>query len=454
MHSKLSFGLVLATIAASALACSAADIQPENTATLVGEIRAKARPLTGAAIDLDPVMVLVGDARFVLIGEASHGTDEFYRTRADITRRLIRERGLDAVVLEADWASVERVDQYVRGEGADPGAEEALGSFQRFPTWMWRNTAVRDFVVWLRAHNDALPAGAPKVGIYGFDLYGVADSMDAVVAFLETIDRAAAKRARSRYACLEPYRNEIDEYGARVLSTPDASCEDEVKAQRVEMESLAAARGGGEQRRAFFHAAQNARVVEDGEAYYRAMYSGSTSTWNLRDRHMAGTLDGLRAHLERQDEGASIAVWAHNSHLGDARATEMGEGGELNVGQLVRERHGRDAVNIGFTTHTGTVMAASNWGGNPERKAVQPSLGGSYERLFHDVGLPAFFLSLKGDQAPAELSEPRLERAIGVIYRPDTERMSHYFSTVLPEQFDGIIHFDVTRAVDPLDRVP
>jgi erythromycin esterase-like protein len=446
MIAKTSFGMVLVTLAASALACSATH------ANLISELRTAARPLTGASTDLDPVMDLVGDARFVLIGEASHGTDEFYRTRANITRRLIQERGLDAVVMEADWASVERVDHYVRGEGKDPGAGEALGGFQRFPTWMWRNTAVRDFVVWLRAHNDALPAGTPKVGIYGFDLYGVADSMDAVVAFLETMeDRTAAERARSRYACLEPYRNEIDEYGLEVRGRPDISCEDEVQAQREEMESLAAAQGTGEQRRAFFHAVQNARVVEGGEAYYRAAYTGSTSTWNLRDTHMVGTLDGLAAYLEGEVEEASIAVWAHNSHLGDARATDMGHSGEINVGQLMRAQHGRGAVNIGFTTHTGTVMAASNWGGAPERKNVRPSMEGSYERLFHDTGLPAFFLSLKGGQAPEGLSDPRLERAIGVIYRPDTERVSHYFSTVLPEQFDAIIHIDVTRAVDPLE---
>ncbi|UQA54717.1 erythromycin esterase family protein [Polyangium aurulentum] len=446
MIARTSFGLLLVTLAASALACSASD------ADLGGQISAAARPLTGADSDLDPVMDLVGDARFVLIGEASHGTDDFYRTRADITRRLIQERGLDAVVMEADWASVERLDHYVRGEGDDQGADAAFGGFQRFPTWMWGNTAVRDFVVWLRAHNDALPAGSPKVGMYGFDLYGVVDSMDAVVAFLEAMeDPAAADRARARYGCLDPYRSSPDDYGLLVRSTPEASCGDEVKAQREEMESLAAARGTGEQQRAFFHAVQNARAVEGGEAYYRAAYTGSTSSWNVRDTHMAGTLDGLQEYLEGADEEASIAVWAHNSHLGDAQATDMGRAGEINVGQLVRERHGNDAVNIGFTTHTGTVMAASKWGGAAERKAVQPSMEGSYERLFHEVGLTAFFLSLKGDEAPEGLSEPRLERAIGVIYRPATERVSHYFSAVLPEQFDAILHIDVTRAVDPLE---
>jgi len=434
---------------------AAAMIEPTvDPATLAAEIRPVAQPFTGAASDYDRVLGLVGDARFVLLGEASHGTDEFYRTRAEITRKLIVDGGVDAVVVEADWADAERVNRYVLGVPGDASAEAALGDFRRFPTWMWRNTAVRDFVTWLRAHNDALPAGARKVRFFGFDLYGMRSSKAAVVAYLERVDPPAAARARARYACLERHGAEPEDYGAAASADEAASCAKAVAAQTADLEEHAAAytQAGAEAEDAFFHARQNALVVKDAEVYYRAMVSGGVSTWNLRDQHMTRTIDAIRAHLDRRADPAEMVVWAHNSHLGDARATEMGEGGEVNVGQLVRERYGREAFNLGFTTHTGTVTAASSWGGTPERKDVRPSLEESYERVFHDVGLPAFLLSLRDGAAPEGLSEPRLERAIGVIYHPDTERQSHYFVTTLPEQFDAIIHFDVTRAVEPLDR--
>ena len=412
-------------------------------------------PLTGAAEDYDRIVDLVGDARFVLLGEASHGTHEFYRERAEITKRLIQEKGFTAIAVEADWPDAYRVNRYVRRENNDVDAIEALTDFKRFPTWMWRNTVVVEFVEWLRAHNDTLSPGATKIGFYGLDLYSLRASMEAVLRYLEKIDPETAKQARDRYACFDQFGEDPQAYGYLTGLGLAKSCEDEVVRELVELQRRAmdyARRDGRAAEDQFFEAMQNARVVKNAEAYYRSMFLGDVSSWNLRDRHMVETLEALVAHLEGQAASAKVAVWAHNSHLGDARATDMGRRGELNIGQLVRERNGRDAVLVGFTTHHGTVTAASNWDGPAERKYVRPGLVGSHEAAFHDTEISRFLLTLRErDNAPKVLREPRLERAIGVIYRPDTERMSHYFYARLPDQFDAVLHFDETRAVEPLD---
>jgi erythromycin esterase-like protein len=412
-------------------------------------------PLTGAAEDYDRIVDLVGDASFVLLGEASHGTYEFYRERAEITKRLIQEKGFTAIAVEADWPDAYRVNRYVRRENNDVDAIEALTDFKRFPTWMWRNTVVVEFVEWLRAHNDALSPGATKIGFYGLDLYSLRASMEAVLRYLEKIDPETAKQARDRYACFDQFGEDPQAYGYLTGLGLAKSCEDEVVRELVELQRRALDSAGRDGRAAedqFFEAMQNARVVKNAEAYYRSMFLGDVSSWNLRDRHMVETLEALVAHLEGQAASAKVAVWAHNSHLGDARATDMGRRGELNIGQLVRERNGRDAVLVGFTTHHGTVTAASNWDGPAERKYVRPGLVGSHEAAFHDTEIARFLLTLRErDNAPKVLREPRLERAIGVIYRPDTERMSHYFYARLPDQFDAVLHFDETRAVEPLD---
>ena len=412
-------------------------------------------PLTGATEDYDRVMDLVGDARFVLLGEASHGTHEFYRERAEITKRLIQEKGFTAIAVEADWPDAYRVNRYVRRENNDVDAIEALTDFKRFPTWMWRNTVVVEFVEWLRAHNDTLSPGATKIGFYGLDLYSLRASMEAVLRYLEKIDPETAKQARDRYACFDQFGEDPQAYGYLTGLGLAKSCEDEVVRELVELQRRAmdyAQRDGRAAEDQFFGAMQNARVVKNAEAYYRSMFLGDVSSWNLRDRHMVETLEALIAHLEGQAGSAKVAVWAHNSHLGDARATDMGRRGELNIGQLVRERNGRDAVLVGFTTHHGTVTAASNWDGPAERKYVRPGLVGSYEAAFHDTEIGRFLLTLRERHPmPQALREPRLERAIGVIYRPDTERMSHYFYARLPDQFDAVLHFDETRAVEPLD---
>jgi erythromycin esterase-like protein len=420
---------------------------------LAEAVRARAEPLTGAAEDYDRLLDRIGDAPIVLLGEASHGTHEFYRERAEITKRLITERGFAAVAVEADWPDAARVNRYVRGLGDDADAVEALAEFQRFPTWMWRNTDVVEFIEWLRAYNDAGPADAPRTGWYGLDLYSLRASMDAVLRYLERVDPPAADRARARYACFDQFGDNTRAYGFLAGTGVSRSCEDEAVRQLAELlrRTVAAAGRDGLAADELFEAVQNARVVKDAERYYREMFVAEVSTWNLRDRHMADTLGALVTHLDRRVGRARVAVWAHNSHLGDARATEMSARGELNLGQLARERYGGDVVSIGFTTHHGTVTAASDWDGPAERKRVRPALPESYEAAFHETELPRFLLPCRDGDREGALREPALERAIGVIYRPETERASHYFWASLSRQFDVVLHVDESRAVRPLE---
>jgi erythromycin esterase-like protein/predicted phosphoribosyltransferase len=418
-------------------------------------LRERAVRLGGDANDYDALLAGIGDARVVMIGEASHGTHEFYRERALITKRLIAEKGFTAVAVEADWPDAYRVNRYVRGSGSDPDAVEALAGFGRFPTWMWRNADVLDFVGWLRAHNDAQPADR-RVGFYGLDLYSLRTSIGAVLAYLTKVDPEAARRARIRYACFDRFGDEMQAYGYAASLGLSPTCEREVVAELLALQRRRveyASRDGRVAADDFFFAAQNARLVRNAEEYYRTMFRGRVESWNLRDEHMAGTVRELLAFLEQQQPRARLVLWAHNSHLGDARATDMGHAGELNVGQIVRDHFGTSAVNIGFTTYTGTVTAASDWDAPAERKHVRPALAGSYEGLFHEAGVPRFMLPLRSDPVLAsELEGPRLERAIGVIYLPQTERQSHYFHARLPQQFDFVIHIDETRAVEPLER--
>ncbi|MBI3968871.1 MAG: erythromycin esterase family protein [Chloroflexi bacterium] len=430
---------------------------------LANDVRAVTHPLTGAANDYDALLDLVGDARFVLLGEASHGTHEFYRERAEVTKRLIAEKGFHAVAIEADWPDAYRVNCYVRGSSLANSANEALGEFKRFPTWMWRNTVVLDFVEWLRDHNRVRPAGVPQVGFYGVDLYSLYRSMEAVLGYLDQVDQEAAQRARYRYSCFEQFGENTQAYGYAASFGLTRSCESDVIKQLLELQRHAteyARRDGRVAEDEFFYAEQNARLVKNAEQYYRSMFGSRVASWNLRDRHMAETLEALVAHLDQQVGRTKLVVWEHNSHLGDARATERSQQGQLNVGQLVRERHGRDVINIGFTTYHGTVTAASDWGAPAERKRVRPGLPGSYETLFHEVGIERFLLILRAEHgAPPDavrvieaLREPHLERAIGVVYRPETERISHYLYARLPDQFDAVLHFDETQAIEPLER--
>jgi erythromycin esterase-like protein/predicted phosphoribosyltransferase len=404
------------------------------------------QPLHGAASDYDALIDRAAGARFVLIGEASHGTHEFYRERAAITRRLIAEAGFTAVAVEADWPDAYRVNRFVRGLGDDETAEEALEDFRRFPVWMWRNVEVAEFVGRLREFNDGLPAGMPKVGFYGLDLYSLYTSIEAVVEYLDDVDPAAARRARERYACFDQFGRDPQVYAYEAGMAGAEPCEQQAVQQLLELRDLAAGTDGDGDADAQFFAEQNAQLVIDAEEYYRAMFRGGVESWNLRDRHMARTLDALVPHLERTSATAKVIVWAHNSHLGDERATELAQAGQLNLGQLVRERHGDDAVLVGFTTYEGTVTAASDWDRPAERKRVRRALPGSWEELFHERELDRFWLD------PRDLRGRRLERAIGVVYRPETERISHYFHARLADQFDAVIHIDETHALEPLER--
>jgi erythromycin esterase-like protein len=413
------------------------------------------RPLTGAPADFDDVLALAGHRQFCLIGEASHGTHEFYRIRAEITKRLIAEHGFTAVAVEADWPDAYRVNRYVRGGGSDGDAEASLRGFQRFPQWMWRNADVLDFVGWLRAFNEAHPTR--QAGFYGLDLYSLHASVEAVLGYLRKVDPDAAARAARRYACFDHFSGDPQEYGYQTSMNPPLSCEREVVAQLVDLRERAAdyiGRNGRVSPDDLFFAEQNARLVVNAERYYRTMYAGGAASWNLRDQHMATTLGTLTTYLETHQPGTKIVVWAHNSHLGDARATEVARRGELNLGQLVRESVGDGALLVGFTTFDGTVTAVSNWDAPMERKRVRPALPGSYELMFHELGFPRLFMDLRRGSEAYEYLEatPRLERAIGVIYRPETERLSHYFRARLAPQFDAVFHYDRTRAVEPLDR--
>lgn len=403
---------------------------------------------------------LIGDARIVLIGESSHGTHEFYEARAEITKWLIEEKGFCAVAAEADWPDAYRVNRYVRGLGDDKTADAALSGFERFPAWMWRNVVVRDFVDWLRAHNrERRSAAWHQTGFYGLDLYSLHRSIQEVVSYLDTVDPAAGARARTRYGCFDHVSaDDGQSYGAGAAFGAGPSCEREAVSQLVDLQRNAlsyAAQDGQVAEEELFCALQNAQTVRNAEEYYRTMFSGRVTSWNLRDQHMAQTLDVLLTHLDRGRDSttpARIVVWAHNSHVGDARATEMSGDGQLTLGQLARQVYGDQVRLIGFSTYTGTVTAASDWGGPAECKAVQPALNGSIEDLFHATGRQAFLVPSPATPAAGDpLDAVRLGRAIGVIYQPATERQSHYFHVRPADQFDAIIHIDQTCALEPLE---
>jgi erythromycin esterase-like protein len=397
--------------------------------------------------DLSPLLGRIGDARLVLIGEASHGTSEFYRMRARITRLLIERKGFDFVAVEADWPDAAEIDAYVRHESA---ARAGRKPFQRFPRWMWANTDVMAFVHWLRDFNgNGSDDPARRVGFHGLDLYSLHTSIDAVLHYLDDVDPRAAAAARDRYGCLTPWQNDPVLYGRAVLTGLFDNCEPEVIAMLDDLlrKRLDYIRQDGAR---FADAVQNARLVVSAEQYYRAMFRGSVASWNLRDQHMFDTLTML---LNMHGPASRGVVWAHNSHLGDASATAMSARGEHNVGQLVRAAHGAAACLIGFGTHTGTVAAAADWGEPMQVMDVRPSHPQSYEFVAHASGVENFILPLRNPSEPAlrdRLLDRRLERAIGVIYRPDTELQSHYFSASLPRQFDEWIWFDESSAVVPI----
>ncbi len=418
----------------------AASAEP-TPAAIVAAARASAQPIVGAAGDYDGLLAAIGDARVVMLGEATHGSREFHRERARITRRLIEDKGYAAVILEAPWEPVRRLDAYVGGGGAD--ARAALAGMVRFPRWMWRNDAVRDFLDELRGLNAGRSLGR-RVRVVGMDLYSVPESADAVVRHVARQSIAAAALARRRYACFDNYLPEPLLYGRDVESGRAPSCAEGAQAQLDELAPATSASADEDD----FAAWQSARVVKDGEAYYRATYRQDVSAWNLREQHMADTIHQV---LERLGPRGKVVVWAQNIHQGDARATDQSAVGEVSLGQLMRERHGMDVVLVGFSTHRGQVRAATSWGAPDRVWRLRPALPGSWSGLLHRVGLPAYVLVFRDRPALAEsFAAARLERAVGVAYEPRTERRSHYFNMRLSRQFDAVIHLDVTSAVEPL----
>jgi protein-L-isoaspartate(D-aspartate) O-methyltransferase len=420
---------------------------PADEETLVRNLADAAEPFSSIeAADLDPLLQRIGSSRIVLLGEATHGTSEFYKMRERITRDLIVRKGFRFVAIEADWPDAARVDHYVRHFQYPPSEWTA---FARFPTWMWRNTEVRDFVSWLRKHNGTVNR-SKRVAFHGLDLYSLYDSIRSVLNYLDEVDPESARVARERYGCLTPWQRDPATYGHAALTGSYPTCEPHVV--RTLTDLLAKRRvyveHDGER---FLDAEQNARLVANAERYYRIMYYGSRASWNLRDSHMFETLKNLLAF---HGPDSKAVVWAHNSHVGNAAATEMAALAEYNIGQLCSQAFGDQAYLVGFGTHSGTVAAASEWGGTMEIKNIQPALPNSYEQLCHATGLARFMLGLRGRGelfGIKGLGKQRLERAIGVIYRPETERASHYFEANLPQQFDEYIWFDDTSAVTPLD---
>lgn len=427
-----------------------------NNKSIIEAIDKAAVPFDIEDPDLEQIVKLVGNKRIVLMGEASHGTHEFYELRAKITRKLIEEKGFNAVAIEGDWPDAYRVTRYLCGASDIESTDEALGGFQRFPAWMWRNTEVASFVNWARRHNDAIDNRIRKVKFYGLDLYSLHASMEAVIEYLTQVDPKGAEAAKARYRCFEPSGRNPEAYGFSAAKDLKFSCEKEVKEQLMELQRHAfeyVKKDGIIAEDEYFYAEQNARLVKDSEAYYRTLFLGEESSWNARDKHMAETLAILEKHLTSQlGEPSKIVIWAHNSHIGDAHATEMRKQGEVNIGQLAREHFKDSALLLGFLTYEGTVTAASHWGSYAECKNVRPALEESYEALFHEAKYKNFILNFQQEfEAKKLLTEARLERFIGVIYRPETERASHYYHADITNQFDAIIYLDKTRAVAALE---
>lgn len=442
-----------------------------------------AGPIAHAAYD--EILKAIGDqVDIVMIGEASHGTHEFYHHRAELTKRLIQEKGFNLVCWEADWPDTYRVDRFVRGLSEDKDAEQALSEYKRFPRWMWRNDVVRDFITWLRQYNDRQESQERQVGVYGIDVYSLNSSMEAVVEYLEKVDPEAAKQARECYRCFDQFGYSPEQYARGVGFNLQKGCRNEVVQVLTSLlqksKEYASKQCDGD---ALFYAQQNALVVKNAERYYAKMLDGGDVTWNLRDTHMRDTLNNLLQWKSDELGPRKAIVWAHNSHLGDARETYMRARSQVNLGQLARERFGMDRTfNIGFTTYAGSVTAADSWGKEPKYKTVRKGLSGSVESLMHDAVMelhharmrasndqftPNFALLFRANSPSLTgplrtvtpelhewLREPRLQRAIGVVYRPDTELQSHYFDARVSNQFDALIHIDVSRALHPLEKGP
>ena len=451
--SKRVLGLLSFILTAGGCAAADGAAQGEAPTTKADAAAASgwaklAVPVAGEPSDHDPIVQSARDARFVLLGESTHGTHEYYRERGRISERLIRDLGFGAVAIEGDWSSTARVNRYVRGLGTDRSAEQALSGYRNFPQWMWRNAEFRDYIERLRTFNLGQPPER-RIGVYGMDVYDLFDAQETVIAYLRRADPAAAGRVQRHYRCFAPYNRSSHAYG-EAARRESRSCEDESAAVVAEVRRLPRPEAPAEAEE-HFAAVRAAASVAGGEAYFRTVYAGSLA-WNVRDQRMAQTLEDIAEHVGRlSGRPGKVVAWAHNTHMGDARATDAANRGELNIGQLMRQRHGNAAFLVGFFSYTGSVFAAPEWDAPGRVYQMRPALPASYSDIFHRSGLPAFSLILRGDKdLSRQFGEPRLQRAIGVIYRPETERLSHYFDARLSDQFDAVLFFDRSKAVTPL----
>ena len=445
MHLSPAWALLSLALAAACSPGEASQARSSQVTPAVRESLAQAAlPIADAPADYEPLLAAIGDARFVALGEATHGTHEFYRERARISERLIRERGFGAVVIEGDWPDTERVNRYVRGLGADRSAAEALGGYTRFPRWMWRNAEFGEFVESLRAHNRPLPPER-RVGVYGIDIYNLFGAADAVIAYLE--QAGGATRARAHYRCFAPFRADPHRYGTAARG-PRRSCETAAASVLAELRQMPRPTAP-DAAEAHFSAIRSAASVAGAEAYFRTLYAGSNA-WNVRDQRMAQNVDEIAAHAAAlSGTPGKVVIWAHNSHVGDARATDAALRGELNLGQLLRTRHQASTFLLGFLTYEGTAIAADAWDAPGRVRTLKPAVPESDAGLLHAAGIGNALLLLRG-AAAKPLAGRRLQRAVGVIYLPATERQSHYFPAELARQFDALIYLDRTRALTPL----
>lgn len=401
----------------------------------------------------------IGNARIVLMGEATHGTKEFYEMRIALSKKLIQEHNFNAIAIEGDWPSAHRIHRFIQALDENDSNESCLDAFKRFPTWMWRNKTLSPFLGWLKKYNDNCSKANQKIGFYGLDLYSLQESIQSVINYMQINDPESSKKTEAHYSCFDHVAVDPQLYGYLVQQNIKQACVKEVTQQLLEIQCKRYSQLEKElkdQDDTLYYATQNARLIKNAEEYYRSLFEPRATSWNIRDQHMAQTLSNLISHLETKlNAPAKVIVWAHNSHVGDARATEMNDRGEINLGQLIREQYDATSYLLGFSTYEGKVTAASSWDGPAEYKNVLPALAGSYEALFHRVSTDNFFLSLRGKSHILDLLKiPQLQRAIGVIYLPETERLSHYYFSRLPYQFDGIIHIDHTNAIVSLEKTP
>lgn len=421
---------------------------PPADASLIDLVRTKAIALTGSSADYEELLEAIGDRSIVLLGESTHGTHEFYEARAAITRRLIEEKGFSALALEADGPDCQPVNQFIQGTSTTEDPVSAMSRLQRFPMWMWRNREMLELISWLKSHNHR-PTTKHQISVFGLDLFNLSAALREVIAFLDRNDMEAADRARRLYACFDYTDQNPARYGRHVRTGSKASCEKEVI--EVLRDLPEAHRLKSRKDDELFFVRENAECVVSAEAYYRNLFNPLVNTWNIRARHMTMTVERIRRYLELKNRPAKVIVWAHNSHIGDCRATDMCHGGQWNLGELLRKRFSDQTFHVGFTTYQGRVQSAANWNHPPKPHLMPPALAGSYEHVFHASGLPNFLLLTRSTRSSTPLEEERLERAIGVIYSQETDRLSHYLNARLARQFDAVLHFDHSTPVQPLD---